>query len=262
MSSFGIHHRLYGQRWNRGPCFRRTGVSPLGQGEDVSFIHRPTAHQIAVLNADNRNGTGGLNPFRRWYFRANAPAEVSPAFDGAWTRTAEALRRHLAEVASASDAAAFGSLISFTSGQVVLMRQHVSGMLRGGIVITGANLSLVMRAVTQSSNGEDNTHGRVGARMFDASGTVLRATLLEVGAYGTDAEFPSPSASRILANDTLPAYTTMPGDRLVIETGFTDEAGTSPGASLYYGSDRADDYALEDGDETARNSWLELAPAA
>lgn len=197
---------------------------------------------------------------QRFYFRASTVAEVSPAFDGAWTNTSGALRRELGAFPSATDTVVQGSTISWTSGQLALDRQFVGPMMRGGVTLTGATFTGIIRHRELADS--DNVTTLVGIRIVSADGATVRATLLPVDHYGTGLEFTTTFEGRILANaEALAAYTTIPGDRLVVEVGYADASGTTPQGNAIFGSSAVADMALT---ETIQglNAWCEFTPAA
>lgn len=165
-------------------------------------------------------------------------------------------------VKDASDAVFSTGSVSWTAGQLRLIRQYVGPMMRGGVVLDAA----VVRSVLRASEGaaDDNASARFGLRVCSADGNTIRATLLAVGQHGVGTEFPTSAESRIFANSAeASAYTTLPGDRFVAEFGASDAAGTTPMAALQFGSGASGGGDM-DFDEGAffSNPWLEIAPAA
>jgi hypothetical protein len=200
----------------------------------------------------------------RFYMRFTTAAPVSPIFDPAWTNTATALRRYLAPNRLAGDTIAQGDARTWNAGEVRLDRQYVGDPMAAGIVLTGALVRGLSRL--SESNADDNAFIRLGLRVCSMDGTIIRATLLAVADYSNGgAELPTGTqVTYRLAHEAVAvcaAYVTQHGDRLVFETGFTDVAGTTPSASMQYGSSNADDHSTV-GSSSGFNPWLDISLVA
>lgn len=199
----------------------------------------------------------GLSPLRRWYFRAATPAETSPDFSASWTEVDGALRRYLSPAALADDTIADGPSLPATAGNLQIDRQYITPPLRGGVLLS--TFSGVIACL--ESNVDDNAAGRIGIRVVTEDGSTVQATLLAVAAFTGSAEYSASARGtrRLGATRALTSYTTAPGDRIVVEIGFTDASGTTPQARHVYGSSAGSDYALTDGLTTVLNPWIEFA---
>jgi hypothetical protein len=197
----------------------------------------------------------------RLYLRFTQAAEVSPSFSASWTNTTSSARHHLARDADATDTTGAGTNRSWTAGEVRLDRQYVSEKMRAGIVFDSATVTMVTRC--NSSAADDNVFARFGVRILSADGATVRATLLAVGAHGSQTEYVvTPTAHIVIVaqDEALSSYTTQAGDRIVVEVGFTDSAGTSPTARNYYGSSVASDWPETEGQPAAAgNPWVEFS---
>lgn len=196
----------------------------------------------------------------RCMLRRTVAAPVSPAFHADWDVTADALRRLLDDQRIA-DAASASASITWNAGQTALAYQFVGRPLRGGIRLNGAALWGVSRFI--EDNADNNAIVICGLRVVDLSGTIERGELLAVGDHGSGTEIAAGSTpSRLFGNgDVVADYTTIEGDRLVLEVGFTDNAGTTPQAQMNHGASVAnlvDDYVTTEGSTSGFNSWIEL----
>lgn len=194
----------------------------------------------------------------RFYFRAASVAQVSPDFDAAWTNTTSAVRRLLAERVRSTDTIAAGTARTWTAGEVRLDRQYISPPLAAGVVFTGEDVTCYMRPL--ESNADDNAITQMGVRVVSEDGATVRATLLAVDHYGSSTELATSATNRVFASaEALGDYTTVSGDRLVVEIGFTDSTGTSPSATGSYGSSAAADLAADEVSTTANNPWIQFS---
>jgi len=138
-------------------------------------------------------------------------------------------------------------------------------MLRGGVSFAGATVSCVLKP--RELDSTDNVTARIGVRIVSADGLTVRAVLLAVGDYGTGLEVDvHPGATtRIAANaQALASYVTQPGDRPVVEVGYSDTSGTTPQARGYYGTPAASlgDAPLADSGDANYIPWFQFTPAA
>lgn len=190
----------------------------------------------------------------RLYFSSTGAAAVSPAFDAAWTSTGSAVRRALRREYD-STALTNGSTISWTSGQVALDRQYVSPPLAAQTLSGNVRMQLRAREIA----GTDNVRPYLGIHVFSEDGTTYRATLLTVGYYSSVTELPTTQTNTPWADgDALSSYTCVDGDRIVVEVGYSDVAGTTPQALARYGAPVSTEFG-EDNTETADYvPWIEF----
>lgn len=197
-----------------------------------------------------------ISPLRRWYFRAATPAEVSPTVSASWTEVDGQLRRHLAPGPTTTDTIAAGVSHSWAAGELQLSRQYVGPPMRGGILIS--TFSGVIKAV--EGDATDNVIGQIGIRVVSEDGVTEQAVLLAVAPFVGSLEIAATAATRIIGSvGALTSYTTVNGDRLVVELGLADASGTTPAGQFTYGSSAASDYALTNGLTTSINPWIEFA---
>ena len=179
----------------------------------------------------------------RFYLPGTEAAPVSPAFDGAWEYNSEALRRKLRVSKDTSTVSAGTTIGPWTSGEDALDRQYVSERLAAGIVFdtsTTVKMQLMCRELAVADNVGTC---KMGIWIVSEDGQTVRATLLAVANYSpTTTERPTTATNKIWADgDALTgSYTTVWGDRLVIEMGYTDAAGTTPEASSSFGCSALD----------------------
>lgn len=195
----------------------------------------------------------------RFYYRFTTAAPVSPTFDAAWTNTTGAVRRYLAPARLAADTLTGGDARTWSAGEVRLDRQYVSDRMEAGIVFTGAAVRSIIAVL--ESNADDNAFSRLGVRVCNGDGTVIRATLLAVADYSNaGTEYATSTATRRWAEATVAlcsAYVTEAGDRLVVEVGHSDATGTSPSATAIYGSASVDDHSSV-GSSSGFNPWIDF----
>jgi hypothetical protein len=198
----------------------------------------------------------------RLYFPASDAAAVTPGFHADWTYTSQALRRKLADT-KGSSAITIGSRIGpWTPGQKALDRQYVSTRMNAGIAfntpVDGFGCQLMVREYATADNVDKLL---VGVRIVSEDGNTVRATL-RVPFAGNNVEFINNATHRNNRCSTTninfaTSYTTVLGDRLVIEIGFQDNSGASPEASAKWG-ENATDLPVNDTQTTDGAGWIEF----
>lgn len=196
----------------------------------------------------------------RFYFGVagdGAPA-ISPSADAAWEDVADLARRNLM-FSRTGGAMVDSATVAWTTGQDANVFQFISPQLDGGVNLTGATV----RAYARTSEGaaSDNVFTVSGLRVLSADGTVVNQTLITVASNGSGTEPGTAMANRSWLNgDTVAgAYTTVDGDRLVLEVGWNDTAGTTPQAIFRNGSETA--YLLDDDETTTWDGtpWFDIS---
>jgi len=178
----------------------------------------------------------------RLYFSASTASSVNPSFDS-WGYTAEAGRYALLSAKGVSgESLVLGTQIGpSTTGVTQLDRQYVSEPMSAGQVFTSGSTFLKAQLQCREFNPGDNTRSGLSVRIVSQDGSTTRATLLPISNYGlaTDEFVNNPNLrNAAYANgDTVTAsYTTISGDRLVIEVGYTDDAGATVEGQCRYGA--------------------------
>lgn len=195
----------------------------------------------------------------RLYFPLDTASEVNPAFGG-WGNTAEALRRKLADVKGAS-AITIGSQIGpWTAATTALDRQYVSAPMNSGISFSAVTVKLYL--MTREYALSDNSTSRLLVKIVNRAGDTIRQTLLALGQFGPATEYVNNVTHRNKAfadGDTVTGtYTTIQGDRLVVEIGHTDATGTTPEASCKFG-ENATDLPENETQTTDGAGWIEFS---
>jgi hypothetical protein len=159
-----------------------------------------------------------------------------------------------------------GSQITITenTGNQGLDRQYVSAPMTAGTVFTTGVTTVAMQIMMREISATDDVNQCIlSVRVVDAAGTTVRATLLAVGNYGPATEFATATTHRnktCADGDTVAAtYTTVAGDRLVVEVGYqTDGADASPVAVTKWG-DNSTDLPVDETQTTDGNGWIEFS---
>jgi hypothetical protein len=177
----------------------------------------------------------------RLYLCATETTPVTPAFE-AWQETDGALRRLMRPGLNTQDVLANGSAQASTAGNTQLHRQFVSDPMVAGVAFT---TSTTFKCQIQGfeSAANDNIINRVRAvKIVSRDGSTIQATLIALGNAGSVAEW-NPSTMRNLTFLAATAsgvnYTTVDGDRLVLEVGHDDSGGTSVSGTMRFGADSA-----------------------
>lgn len=202
----------------------------------------------------------------RFYLSSTATHSLTPGFDGGWTRTADADRRVMS---TTKDSSAETSKTFFANGTAAANasacnRQYLSAPLAiGTAFVTSDTMKCYIRC--QESAANDNLNrAPVAVKVLASDGTTIRATLKSLGAYGPNTtEWGTSLASKaVLDGDALAAnYTTVAGDRLLIELGGQVDAtgGTSVTGTQSFGANNASDIAESEGVTTVLNAWFEVS---
>lgn len=150
-----------------------------------------------------------------------------------------------------------------TTGQDRCHRQWISRPMAAGNVF---NTSVTYKAYAQvlESAANDNIITRLGVRIVSEDGSTVRHTVLAVANYGNATEFNTALRNKIFADGDAGtgSYTTVDGDRLVVEWGHNDSAGASISASSRWGSTGttiADLPENETSTSTTERPWFETS---
>jgi hypothetical protein len=197
----------------------------------------------------------------RFYLSTGSVPDITPAFE-AWNETDGALRRMMSPTAY-QDALADGSALASTAGNKQLHRQYISDPMDSGIAFTTATtFSCQIMGLESAIN--DNIINRVRAvKIVDVNGTVVRATLVALGNAASVVEWNTAmrNLTFLSANTSAVNYTTVAGDRLVLEVGHLDSGGTTVSGTLRFGitGQTADLGANETDTTTTLRPWFETS---
>jgi len=202
----------------------------------------------------------------RLYFSSSEVTPVTPSF-AAWSEVDGAVRRRM-RTSLVADPLANGATLASALGADQLHRQYVSDPLVAGIAfVTTDTVSCQIQGFESAAN--DNIGERTqDLRVFSRDGLTLRATLILLGSVSVSgAEWATAlrnltflSAGQVVPPTPLQAnYTTVDGDRLVLEVGHQG-FGTSIAGTLRFGADSAGtgDLGLNETDTvTTLRPWFE-----
>ncbi|MCC6961184.1 MAG: hypothetical protein IT301_15160, partial [Dehalococcoidia bacterium] len=145
--------------------------------------------------------------------------------------------------------------------------QFISDPMPAGIAFsTSDTIKGVVRALESAINDNINRMPMC-LKVYSLDGSTLRATLKSLGAYGpTTTEWDTGTAeSRQFADgDTLDAgYTTVLGDRLVLEVGgqVSSAGGSSVTGTMIFGASAGTDLDESEVDTGTDNPWFEISRA-
>lgn len=201
----------------------------------------------------------------RFYLSATVTTDITPGF-AAWTRTSEADRRAMSPTKGSSvmTSKTFWAGVTAAANNSCLNRQYVSAPMSAGIAFTiGDTVKLVLRCMESATNDNIN-RCPICVKVYSEDGLTLRATLLTLLHYGpnTTEWATSLSSKRAADGDAITAaYTTVAGDRLVVEIGgqVSSSGGTSVTGTQSFGENGASDLLESEGVTTALNPWFEIS---
>jgi hypothetical protein len=188
---------------------------------------------------------------------------ITPAF-AAWGGTASAVRRQLVlPTDPGADALATGaSVASAVAGQSTLHRQYISEPLAAGIAFVSGTSTFSCQIQGLESAINDNIINRVRAvKVVSQDGATLRATLIALGNATSVVEWAVVLTNLTFLNATAAgaSYTTVAGDRLVLEVGHNDSAGASIAGQMRFGvTGQTGDLGVNETDTTTTlRPWFE-----
>lgn len=171
-------------------------------------------------------------------YLSNLVADITPGFE-AWGSTASTLRRQM--VTSLFADALNNTAVNSTAGQSTCHRQYISEPMQAGVAfVTSGTFGCQVQGFESAAN--DNIINRVRAvKVVSRDGATLRSTLLALSNASTVTEWAQTitnlqfmSAAPCAAN-----YTTVAGDRIVVELGHNDSAGLTIQGTCRWGADAA-----------------------
>jgi hypothetical protein len=189
---------------------------------------RPTvARDIATL-------VGGT----RFYLWEASTAPVSPAVDAGWESSAAPFaRRPMHPSPAAGDNLKTISGFGSAAGRDRCHRQFIGPPMAAGQVF---DTSVTYKAYAQGleSKPNDNLRSRIGIRIVSRDGSTVRHTIKAIADYSSGTEWSTSLRSNAFLDGDAGAgsYTTVAGDRLVVEFGHRDASGSSISGSSRWGS--------------------------
>jgi hypothetical protein len=199
----------------------------------------------------------------RFYFPVSDAAAITPAVHSNWGYTSEALVRKLNSVKGSSAITTGSQIGAWTPGQQALDRQYISDGMAAGIVFTNAVTSFTMQLMVREYAAADNVDRIVLAiRVLSNDGSTVRVVLRNssssAGEFINNATHRNKSFNTAGASTVSASYTTVAGDRLVIEIGYLDASGSSPEASAKWG-ENATDLPANETQTTDGAGWIEFS---
>jgi len=194
----------------------------------------------------------------RLYFSSATTSPLDAlAFDSGWDATTGAQRRKLLSAKDGADTIADGPSITWNAGEEVLCRQYVSDQI-GATTIDGT-VKCQIRCIESASN--DAARSRLCIKVVSEDGSVVRGTLFAVATYGpaTNMSAAGLRNKTFADGDTVTSVAAENGDRIVVEVGYSDASGTTPGATSSFGSSAASDMPEDETTVTALNPWIEFS---
>lgn len=201
----------------------------------------------------------------RLYFSATRVPSQSPGF-AAWTRTSEGIRRIMEDTKDGSTLASttFWANTSPNANETCLAVQFISPPMTVGIAFGLTDtIKCVVRTLESGTNDNIN-RAPICLKVVDDSGAT-QATLLSlahVGPSTTEWDNSTLTNRRLADGDLLLAiYTTVAGDRLVLEIGgqVSSAGGNTVTGTMQIGSSSGTDLAENETDQLANNPWMELS---
>lgn len=186
------------------------------------------------------------------YLESSGTPNISPTPNAGWTDTTQ-FARYKCGTTKLSSAMVTDDVTTAISTQAdIIIGQWISDFLDVGQTITGAQaVNIVARAAEVATN--NNLFLTWAVYVFN--GTTLQKTVVTKRTDATEVAATTLTSRTDAATSVAGDYTTVQGDRLVIEVGLSgDPAGSNThNGSLSFGSDSATDLTMADGTTTANN---------
>jgi hypothetical protein len=196
----------------------------------------------------------------RFYLdKAADTVPISPTPDAGWEDTS-LLARVLTDTTKSGEAL---SDLAFTdasgANRDILFRQYISPALAAGQTITGAQ-AIKAQCRCQELLALNNMFLTVGIRVIASDGTTVQKTVLAVTRDNVEINSVLFQNRQFTATSAVTNYTTVGGDRLVLElgTGGDPAIGGTHDTTLRLGSSAAFDLAEDDAGTGDDNPWIEL----
>jgi len=194
------------------------------------------------------------------------PDGITPVFAG-WTRTTEGVRRRM--MPSPKDNSALATKTIWAGGaaavdESALAVQFISDRLAAGHVFTTSDTFKCYIRCAESATNDNINRQPICVKVVSEDGLTIRATLFGLAHAGpnTTEWIVTTLTNKALADgDTFTAgYTTVEGDRLVVEVGGQVSAagGTSVTGSMSFGTAPSADIAENETGTAADKSWFSL----
>jgi hypothetical protein len=195
----------------------------------------------------------------RLYLPATAvTVSFNPLPDAAWEDTTLLARVKTSPVRINDTLATVSFADNNAADKDVLFRQFISPRLVAGQIITGSQLVKAQARVSEVS-ATNNMFLTIGVRVIAENGVTVQKTVLNV--TRDDVESVTALTNRqFTATSTATDYTSITGDRLVIEFGMGGDpgGGADHDSSIRFGDSGATDLAEEDTSTTDNNPWIQF----
>lgn len=196
----------------------------------------------------------------RFYLGSVAAPSISPAFDGNWEQTGQAVRLVLYSAKNypgATEALTNSTSVTvpITTTQDILIAQFV-GPPMPATRFDARNWTLVVRCLEAAAAA--NAHLAYSLRVLSNDGGTVRGTLKSNFANST--EFTTAAQTRLSNTPgAITALSAQIGDRLCLEVGVRATGPTSAStATARFGFNAATDFAATSGLTTDLNPWCEF----
>ena len=203
------------------------GCAPDADPVAPNLVRPTTATDVAAL----------VGPTRFYLWEAST-APVSPAVDAGWQSSAAPFaRRPMNPTPAVGDNLTTISGFSSAAGRNRCHRQFIGPPMTAGNVF---DTSVTYKAYAQGleSAGNDNLRSRIGIRIVSRDGSTVRHTIKAIADYSSGTEWSTSLRSKAFLDGDAGtgSYTTVAGDRLVVEFGHRDASGASISGSSRWGS--------------------------
>lgn len=184
---------------------------------------------------------------------------ITPAVDADW-EDSSGLVRSLTSTTPGGDAMATQSFVDNNqANRDICFHQFVSGELVAGQTVTGAQ-ALKLQALCTERATTNNMFLTMGIRIIAADGSTVQKTVLPVSRDDQGIDATALTNRQYTATSAVTNYTTVAGDRIVIEigTGGDPNPGSDHDSDIRFGDAAASDLPEDNSTTTDLRPWVEF----
>lgn len=200
----------------------------------------------------------------RFRLRKDAAPEVAPAISGASWPTSSGIQRLMDVATLGGDTPADDAAVGSPAGNFALHRQYTSKKLAAGNVFVAGSTSFKAQIQCFEAATNDNIFSACQIKVVSSDGATIRKQVVTRRTMATHNNEWNPTTARNknfadFAVDVAQGYTTVAGDRLVVEFGHIDNVGSTISGTTRWGSDGTDLPEDETDTDTSKIPWFEVS---
>lgn len=194
----------------------------------------------------------------RFWLSGTAFTIVNPGTIGTWGSDSLKTIKYLWGTAPPDDDAFNTVAVSMNGAFTSCHRQYISAPMAAGIVFNSSTTWTMVNQMSESSTSA-NAYQRYHVAIISEDGSTVRAEF-SAGGEKDGTELSTSLSSRVNINTGGIVYTTVAGDRLVLELGVDKDGSGTYTITYRYGNTGANDLSSTEGDtDSTDNPWFECS---